>query len=191
MDESYEKRDINYKLRYIPIINSIKSETSICNYTIEDLLSLDEIEKISGYSISPKYPKSKIGTWYSDGIIINEDSTGKGLVAAIVGFVPKYVNFEERLLNINVVNKLCKDYNFNGLKNWRLPTKDELMLLYKNVNSIRLGTLLQSERHVPFVTTSEKIGLMEIYSDSSYNINESEYIDTSTNFLLVIPVHSY
>jgi hypothetical protein len=64
------------------------------------------------------------------GGIVVFDHDGHGLVAASKD-LGKYT--------LSEATKLCRELEINGYKDWRLPTKDELHLLFENLHSNGIG----------------------------------------------------
>lgn len=110
----YPFRDIHFDRLDWDNIVSLHSTSQAGAWVYNDLKSLSELEKLSGYKVSPIYPKSKVGSWYGGGIIFHENGKGGGLITAINGFVDG--------------NKVI-----NGFNDWYSPSQNELNFLKMNV----------------------------------------------------------
>ncbi len=95
-----------------------------------------------GYIIkqAPQKPTSDffIGQNYGGGIIFHIDETGKhGLIAANHNLNGGYGN--SGMLKWNEAKSKCNKYSYSGYNDWRLPTKNELILMYDNLHKKRLS----------------------------------------------------
>ena len=80
---------------------------------------------------NPKTPKLKIGDTFAGGIVFYLDENGGGLVAATVD-QRKNVTWDD-------AKALCDNLVSNGFNDWRMPTKEELNLMYINLKKKKRG----------------------------------------------------
>ena len=85
----YWSMDVSHKYQHREILDLnipsilFSSGNVVGQYTFNDLKTLAELEKLSGYKVNPIFPISKIGSWYGGGIIFYEEGKGGGLVTEI------------------------------------------------------------------------------------------------------------
>jgi hypothetical protein len=94
----------------------------------KDKRTLAQIEKMTGYIIKPKGAVSQIK---HGGFIVTEQN-GNGLVAAITDLGK---------MDWNDAKTACDELVLNGYSDWRLPTIEELDLLYVNLRKFNIGGL--------------------------------------------------
>ena len=85
-----------------------------------DEKSLNQIEQMSGYKIKPK------NNLVEGGYLIYENN-GHGLVLAF---------YDLGVGNWDTANQKCEDLILNGYDNWRLPSKEEFEIIWKNLKNM-------------------------------------------------------
>ena len=94
----------------------------ICSFSWNDERNLSEIEKMSTYKVQPRGLVSK----FKHGGFVVYEKDGHGMVAAVA-------DLEEKM-DWETAKNTCNDLMLNNYSDWRLPTKDDLNLLYLNLN---------------------------------------------------------
>lgn len=130
-------------------------------FTWNDIFTLQEIEKVSGYTVKPAFPmpetagQIKVGSYYQGGIVFYVDSTGQhGLVASPLDisisssggcYERKGIgtssdlntgrdntkSIVEKCEESGTAARLCSDLVANGYGDWFLPSRDELIMLLR------------------------------------------------------------
>lgn len=109
-------------------------DTSVI-FEYQDIFTLEELNKISKYSVSPLGVRVKIK---HGGYVIYEDEN-EGVVMSIADYP---VDFEEKIINqygnveidkLNLLTEKIAKISMGGFSDWMLPTEAELTLLKKNV----------------------------------------------------------
>jgi hypothetical protein len=93
---------------------------AVYDFSRADRKTLQEIEKITGYSVESKGAYSKIK---NGGFVVYEEN-GHGLIVSIF-------NLGES--NLTDAKKACDEFKFGGSDDWRLPDIDELKLVYERL----------------------------------------------------------
>ena len=107
-------------------INFLTTGQKAASFRWEDKRSLTQIEKMSGYSVNPRGIVSR----FEQGGFVVWEKNGRGFVVAIID-LPK--------MEWESANTSCNELVINGYKDWLLPSKFELYMIYKNLNLIDAG----------------------------------------------------
>jgi hypothetical protein len=90
------------------------------------------VEKGSAINVSFVGNAPAIGDTYAGGIVFYLDGKGGGLVAASTD--------QSKRSTWTKAKELCGKLVLNGFRDWRLPSKDELDLMYNNLKKQGLGS---------------------------------------------------
>lgn len=103
---------------------------SAATYYLTDRKTLTQIEKITNYSVKPR---AVVSTYKYGGYVVNEQN-GHGLVVAMgdIG-----------TMNWYEAKAKCDDLVLNGFNDWRLPTKEELQIIFNNFVKKDIGFYYQ------------------------------------------------
>jgi hypothetical protein len=107
-------------------------------FSWEDICTLAQIEQLTGYSVKPRGLTSK----FRNGGYIIYESEGHGLVAALCDL--KEMSFDE-------AESKCIEISLNGYNDWRLPTTNELQIIYRELFLERNGGL----KNEPYLSGDE------------------------------------
>jgi hypothetical protein len=99
----------------------------VATFKWNDKKSLKEIENLSEYIVKPRENKIKIK---NGGLLLNKD----------IHIVLAPIKFKN--LNWNDANRACEDLIINGFNDWRMPTIEELKLIYSHLIDNNLICLL-------------------------------------------------
>jgi hypothetical protein len=149
-----------------------KKKDSIVNSIIGDSLN-KKIDKIQVEEIKPA-----MGIYYQGGIIFDLDNTGEhGLIVA-----------QDDLFNGNKTDWanakiLCDSFNIDDYHDWRLPTLDELKLIYEQKDNIAglKNDLYWSSTELDNIQ-ARLINFSNGYTSYHYNKNRSFYVRAVRNF---------
>jgi hypothetical protein len=117
--DTYNK--INVDLNGTLTINLPESAFTVSSYKWIDKKTLEQMEKISMYSVTSGGVKSQIK---NGGFIIYEED-GHGLVISVCDIA--FLSEPDEAIQV------CESLNFNGYNDWFLPNYDELMLIKNNL----------------------------------------------------------
>ena len=106
-------------------INFLTKKNIAATFSYTDDRTLSEIEQINGYSIKPR---GLVSDFKYGGYVVYEKD-GHGLIASIYDFGGTW--FE--------ANTMCNELTLYNFKDWRLPSKNELLLIYKNLILEKIG----------------------------------------------------
>jgi hypothetical protein len=125
-------------------------------FSFDDKRTLNEIENMSAYKITPKGIVSK----FKHGGIVVYENNGHGLVCAMTDLG----NMEW-----DVAKNLCDDLILNYYSDWRLPSRDELKYIYNDLFKNKIGGLT-SGSYWSFNETYDQVGAYyKNFSDGDFN----------------------
>jgi hypothetical protein len=107
-------------------LNFLTAGDTAANFTWNDKKTLAQMEQINGYTIK----SSGVVSRFKHGGFVVYEENGHGLVVA---------NADLGEMNWNAANTASEALIFNGYSDWRLPTKEELNLLYVNMAKLGIG----------------------------------------------------
>ena len=129
-------------------INYLSSGKIAATYSWEDKRTLQQIEQMTGYTVKPSEIRSK---FKHGGYVVFEEN-GHGLVAAIIGLERSNCPLTKRDVEsygkrITLAGELswseaqngCDELILNGYSDWRLPTIEELNIMYVNLQQKGIG----------------------------------------------------
>jgi hypothetical protein len=149
--------------KYTYTFKSINAGNEVSKFSFNDLKTLNQINAIAGYKVTPTYPKSNIGVWKSGGVVFAELENGGEMIMSIFSYslddsiVKKPQCSMESLTkkdlltgksNTEAIVKNCNNYtpahycqlhSFNGYSDWFLPSFDELLLMKHNLYDLNIG----------------------------------------------------
>ena len=124
----------------------------------ENLSAIEETEQTSidnGISdLKSDMDSTRTGEISEGGIIVNSIENGKSLACSLVDLGK--VNWSE-------AKKLCEDYREGGFTDWRMPNKDELLMMY---------TFLHKRKNTGGFNIQDKAGYW-----SSNDVNKNDAIE--------------
>jgi hypothetical protein len=112
-------------------INFPTNGQKAATFLLNNQKTLSQIEEMTGYSVKPRGVVSN----FKNGGYVFYQKDGHGLVISLTD-VGKY-NWGDAI-------KACEDLVLNGYNDWRLPSKEELQLIYNNLyeTKMRFGIFL-------------------------------------------------
>ena len=133
-------------------------------FTWNDKRTLSQIEQMTGYAVKPR---GVISNFKNGGFVVWEKN-GHGLVAALCD-IGDY--------NWTDAKSACEELVMNGYSDWHLPTKDDLLTLYRNLHQSGIGGFVRRY----------------YYSSSEYNNSNAWYFDFEYggDFLLSYKIYTY
>ena len=99
------------------IINLLDSGQQAATFSWQDKRTLSQIEQMEGYKVKPR---GVVSQFKHGGFVVYEEN-GHGFVVAI---------FDVGDFKNEQVDSSCNNFSINGYSDWRVPTKDELDLIY-------------------------------------------------------------
>ena len=102
------------------------SGVSAGTFSWNDKRTLSQIEQMTGYAVKPRGVISK----FSNGGYVVYEEDGHGLVVSL---------FDIGEFNWQNAKTACDELILNGYSDWRLPSKEELGFIYKNLHKAGLG----------------------------------------------------
>jgi hypothetical protein len=122
-----DENNVMYKKNVFDIdIHFLKSGSVAGTYRWEEYLTLTQIEQISGFSVEPK---GIISPFKHGGYLLFEEN-GHGLVASLFDIAGTYGG-RNMGMNWEDAKVACDKLILNGYDDWRLPNKDETVLIYR------------------------------------------------------------
>jgi hypothetical protein len=112
-------------------INFLTTGQQAASFFWNDKRTISQIEKMSEYAVKP----TGIVSQYKYGGFVVFEENGHGLVAAITDLGE---------MNFYTAKAACEELILNGYSDWHLPTKDELSLVYRNLNRKGVGGFFDS-----------------------------------------------
>jgi hypothetical protein len=109
-----------------------ESDAKVAEHRYEDIRSINQIEKLSGFVVMSKPETSR---FLQGGYLVSDD-TGKMLIVSIH-------DIETTL--INDVDSIVKIANLGGFNNWRLPDTNDFKLIERTICKKGIGNLEISE----------------------------------------------
>ncbi len=103
-------------------INFLTNEQVAGIFKWEDVRSLEQIEKITGYKVNPKGVKIK---FKYGGLVVYEEN-GHGIVVAFKK-IDKIKEKNQYLMTFDEARQACDNLVLNDYDDWRLPSLDELV----------------------------------------------------------------
>jgi hypothetical protein len=153
-------RAYNFNNETTNLILSFPSQGElVANFYYDDKKTLNQIEQIKDYKINPRGAISK---FKNGGFIIYEEN-GHGFVASVCDL--GFFNWSDALT-------VCDELIINGYNDWRLPHKDELILIFKE-----LSFSFDTELTFPL---QKHIG--NFHSGRPYDRNETRSYPTSSEY---------
>ena len=110
------------------VVNFLTINQKAATFTWEDKLTLEQIEKMTGYTVKPR---GIISRFKHGGYVVYEKD-GRGLVAAISDLGQ---------MDWTSAKNACDELIINGYSDWHMPSKDELNELYLNLKQIGIRGL--------------------------------------------------
>ena len=153
----------SYDSDYIGLtINFLDTGQIAATFSWNDKRTLSEIEQMNGYQIKPR---GVVSQFKHGGFVVYEEN-GHGLIVAIMDVG----NFER-----NHVDSSCNNFKINGYSDWKVPSKDELNLLYQ-FSKLGLGNF--SLFYWSSTTTQSEIGRIgQAFRSVSYGMQAGEQSD--------------
>ena len=137
--------EINYEERYTNIsINFPSSGISIGTFNWNDKRALSDIEKITGYSVKPR---GVVSDFKNGGYVVYEKD-GHGLIMSPIDIIGTF--------NWDDAKKACEEFDLNNYNDWRLPTINELELIYKNIFNFSSFNIGDIDKHLPYWSSDSK-----------------------------------
>ncbi len=130
--KTVDTRSSQYKREPAVKINFLNADQEAAIFSWKDMRTLSEIEIMTGYKVKPRGVLSK----YKHGGIVVYENNGHGLVTSFADLEP---------MDLVSAKSACDNLILNGYSDWRLPTKEELNLLYFNLGKFGLGSFSRSE----------------------------------------------
>lgn len=102
------------------------SDATVAEHRYEDIRSIDQIEKLSGFTVSSKKSTSA----FTQGGYLIDDELGNKLVVSL---------FDIDNSNLNGLDSIIKAIELGGYNNWRLPYMNEFKLIESTLYSNQIG----------------------------------------------------
>jgi hypothetical protein len=144
-------------------INFLDTGQIAATFSWNDKRTLTEIEQMNGYQIKPR---GVVSQFKHGGFVVYEEN-GHGLIVAIMDVG----NFKS-----NQVDSSCNNFKINGYSDWKVPSKDELNLLYQ-FSKLGLGKF--SLFYWSSTTTQSEIGRIgQAFRGVAYGMDAGEQSDS-------------
>lgn len=146
-------------------INFLNAGQKGAVFYFKDIRTLNQIEKMSGYIVKPK----GIVSHFENGGFEIQNDYGQNFVVSIFDLGP---------INWNSAKTACDELSFKGFNDWRIPTVEELKLIYFYLKKRGLGRI-QNSRYWSSTSDpnfNDSKAIPDLSDDVSIN-NELNYID--------------
>jgi hypothetical protein len=151
--------------KYTKTINFITMGQKAGTFSWQDKRTLSQIEQMTGYKVKPRGVVSQ----FKHGGFIVYEKDGHGLVAAIT-------DLDEKEMNWNDAKMACEELILNGYNDWRLPTKEELNLLFINLKMAGVGAFSNYQfASNEYWSSTEKLGSVAWEQDFVYGVQSGRY----------------
>jgi hypothetical protein len=121
-------------------INFLTSGDIAGTFSWNDKRTLNQLEQMTGYSVTPK----GIISYFKHGGFVVDESNGHGFVMSL---------FSIGGFNWSDANKNCDSLILNGYSDWRLPTKEEFRKIYVRLYQSEISNISNSDH---FWTSTEE-----------------------------------
>jgi hypothetical protein len=126
-----------------------KGDTAaLINYN--DQLTLAEFEKLNKYKVLPNIVKVQIK---NGGMVFYEDNEKVYVVNL----------FDIGDYSLEDAKKACKELNLFGYNDWRLPSRDDLILMANNLEMFKLGGFLQRDTEIKSTNPQIRSSALDYY----------------------------
>ena len=122
-------------------VTKINSCDWIGEFVFNDIRTIEQLEKMSGYSIKPR---GVISAFKHGGYVVSEEN-GRGLIMSLCDIRPYdedgYVGSNYISNKWEYAKNSCDNLILGGYSDWRLPTIEELKTIHKNNFTMGVGNL--------------------------------------------------
>ena len=166
----------SYSVPTMPIVQLPKAGVTLIKFKSSDRLTLEEIEKITKYTVTPR---GVVSPFKHGGYVVYEEN-GKGLVCSIIDVQVAVKEVWGKLL-VDEANK--PSLSLNGYNDWELPTEEESTLLNENIGKKGIGNLKNTyslRTGYTFGNTSE-CRLVRRFGESTIAVSANASASTTGN----------
>jgi hypothetical protein len=187
LDESNGNGDVNIHVfgvtnenKDLVSINFLTSDQKAAIFSWQDKRTLAEIEQMNGYKVKPRGVVSQFK--YGGFVVYEKD--GHGLVAAIT-------DLDKMEWNKAII--ACDELILNGYNDWHLPTREELNLLYTELNLNKIGGLLNDQYWSSEERYGEENGTswMQYFNSGNKNYLSKQFDGNKSHTYGVRPVRNF
>jgi len=155
------------------IINFLTKGQKAGTFSRDDIKTLTQIEKMTAYTVKP----TGVVSQFKHGGFLVYENDGHGLVAAITDLGE---------MNLNDAKVKCDELIFNGYNDWRLPTSEELFLLFIKLSKLGIGAF----REKMYWSSTYDKGYRQVFT--KYFVDGQEYYyEPNSVYFSVRPVRAF
>lgn len=153
-DEIYGHKftDYNNSIKELPRrITYLTGGQMASRFIYKDKRTISDIEQMTGYNIFP----SGVSSFVKNGGYIVYEKDGHGLVVSLIDIGnDRFTRDDVGEMKWSEAKAICEDLNINGYDDWRLPTKDEAVLIGNTLGVKNIGGFKGNNYNISYWTST-------------------------------------